>query len=230
MTDPRILPVDLASPLADVVAPLLLPTADPALAAASILELIDRELDRRALALTTLGERLHVGTRDPAASASRIARRVADELHRRGAVGRDERLAISALVEDFAGAELRTPAPAPAPSPAIVGAAVRFHDLEAFAGELKADRDLVERGIVRVAFRRRPFFRGVNVPELLSLIAGAIVAGRYVRLELAIGELWGFDTDQGTRDRAQATETELRAAVEALGLELRDGVIEELDR
>lgn len=227
------LPADLASPLADLLAMRERPeTAVDT--AASILELLDRELDRRGLALTPVepvdAERVLGAERDDtfAGAPTRIARRVELELRRRGELPSSRARIVALVVEVLAADELaQTAAPA---SPAIVGAAVRFHDLEAFTGELKADRDLVERGLVRVAFRRRPILRGGHGPELLTMVAGAIVAGRYVRLELAIGELWGFDADKGVRDQAETAEAELRNHVEALGLELRAGVIEELER
>jgi hypothetical protein len=112
------------------------------------------------------------------------------------------------------------------PSPAVVGGAVTFHELEAFAEELRRDRDLVERGLVRHSYRLRPIIAGAPQPAMLDVVATAIVAGRIVRLELPIGDLWGFrNRDDDVRRRAREAVDNLAGALADARLELREGTI-----
>lgn len=130
---------------------------------------------------------------------------------------------VLATRDALAGLEAKPPAP---PSPAVVGGAVRFRDVDPFAAELERDRDHVDRRIVRATFRARPLISGVPTPSLLILEGAAIVAGRFVRLELPIGELWGMGPDGDVRRKGRELVEALQQRLEAAGLELREGVLE----
>lgn len=136
---------------------------------------------------------------------------------------------VARAIADLVQTELEAVARA-TPSPAIVGGVVRFGDPHTWRDELIRDADLVERGIVRVSFRARPILRDVPTPAVLILEGGAIVAGRIVRLEHPLGELWGrgpdADVQQRGRDLADALTTDLAKH----DLELREGKLEERDR
>jgi hypothetical protein len=103
---------------------------------------------------------------------------------------------------------------------------VRFSDANEFLAELGADRELVERGIVRVTTRRRPIHSGAVIR--LELVAGAIVEGRPVLFERLAGDLWGHADDDGVTKAAQRDLDALEAGIVDLGLEVRPGLLEEV--
>lgn len=104
--------------------------------------------------------------------------------------------------------------------------AARFTDTAEYVAELATDKDLVERGIVRVtllAFPSGP----AGVLTTIILKAGAIVEGRPVILERRIGELWDHAADEQVRETAHNARGELEDGLLDLGLKVRGGVLEE---
>jgi hypothetical protein len=94
-----------------------------------------------------------------------------------------------------------------------------------FAHDLIADKDDVERGVVRLTKTARPAGPAGAALTRVSVEAGAIVAGRLLILRVVCGDLWG----QGPEDeKVQARATELVSALEeqlsTAGFELRAGL------
>lgn len=104
---------------------------------------------------------------------------------------------------------------------------VRFTEPREFVDELRTDAALVERGVVRLSGIYRP--RGDGVTAQLSVIAAAIVEGRPVHLEHPIGDVWGNQADASTVSTAELLMDDLRSELEALGLTIRPGLLEEND-
>lgn len=99
--------------------------------------------------------------------------------------------------------------------------------VEEWCKEIEDDRDLVERGIVRVCFAYKqphaasPMFR-------LHVYATAIVADNLVRLDWYAGELLNTDApaDDPTWVRASETVRKIKVMCDALGFTLRAGSVE----
>jgi len=101
----------------------------------------------------------------------------------------------------------------------IVG---HFNELDDFIDELERDREQVERGIVRVAVIVTADYS--LALRRLRVEAGAIVAGRLVRLQRPCGDLIHAPAnDTEVTGRAQKLVEEISRRVEALGLERRYG-------
>ena len=103
----------------------------------------------------------------------------------------------------------------------------RFTDPREFVQDLTRDVDLVERGIVRVSKVARPAMQGAVTR--VSVNAGAIVANRPVILETLIGDLWGSRDDAKVQAAATAAVDELEHALQAIGLQVRAGMLEARD-
>lgn len=105
---------------------------------------------------------------------------------------------------------------------------VRFNEAPEFVRELEQDRELVERGLVRVTKAYRPAMGGVLTR--VTVLAGAIVDGRPVILERLVGDLWGNPAaDNLVNADADAYIATLEAEVQRLGLTARGGLLEEND-
>lgn len=102
---------------------------------------------------------------------------------------------------------------------------VRFTEPQEFLDELKQDRELVEREIVRASKIARP--DATRILTNVSVQAGAIVAGRPIVLERYVGALWGErERDEQVHAAASELITQIKTRVEELGLELRPGLTE----
>jgi hypothetical protein len=102
------------------------------------------------------------------------------------------------------------------------GIHARFADGDEFVTELTEDKELVERGIVRVAGRARIDSDGTEADILVE--ASAIIAGRLVALRQHCGRVYGVgDHDEQVRTRARDDIAWLRAELENLGLDVRAG-------
>lgn len=101
---------------------------------------------------------------------------------------------------------------------------VRFTEPAEFLDELKRDRDLIERKIVRLSKLGKPSPDGAATAAYV--VAGAIVAGRPVVLERYIGDLWGITASDNRvqRDAGQMMR-ELRAGLAELELDERGGML-----
>lgn len=103
---------------------------------------------------------------------------------------------------------------------------VRFTEPAEYLAELKRDRDLVERGIIRVALVQHAA-GPAGVLIRLRVVAGAIVEGRPVIFERIIGDLWGQQAaDAEVLERAQRIKGELEDGLIDLGLEVRGGTLD----
>src|SRR3954453_1716435 len=102
----------------------------------------------------------------------------------------------------------------------------RLTEVDEFVAELSADRELVERGIVRVTTLARPIMDGALTR--IWVHAGAIIDGRPVVLERHVGELWGGDHDAAVHARAAAIAAALDTAIRKLGLQPRAGQLQEI--
>lgn len=102
-------------------------------------------------------------------------------------------------------------------------AVVKFNEVEAFINELAADANKVDRGIVRIVFRRStdsyPF-------QVLSLIASAVVAGHVVRLERRIGSYVGESDGKRVGEECEMVADKIRSAIAGMSLEVRSGSFE----
>jgi hypothetical protein len=106
-------------------------------------------------------------------------------------------------------------------------ATVKFTDAAEFVEELRKDLDLVERGIVRLTIRARPA-REVDLPDLrhVSVVATALVEGRFVRLDRSCGETWGLDQDKQVLELAEEVQRLIEEFCQETGLKVRGGVYE----
>jgi hypothetical protein len=115
----------------------------------------------------------------------------------------------------------------PEPQPSRVRVlSTGFTEVDEFIADLRADRELVERGIVRLTKLARPAMHGAITR--VSVHAGAIVDGRPVVLERYVGELWGHPRDADVQVAATGLLDEIDAAIRELGLEPRAGHLEEI--
>lgn len=102
----------------------------------------------------------------------------------------------------------------------------RFTDVDEFVADLRVDRQLVERGIVRLTKIARPAMNGAITRVWVH--AGAIVDGRAVVLERYIGDLWRAEADANVQAAATAIVDELEVAILELDLEPRAGHLQEI--
>ncbi len=100
----------------------------------------------------------------------------------------------------------------------------RFTDPREFIEDLARDIDLVERKNVRVSKIARPARQGAVTRVIVT--AGAIVADRPVILQTLIGDLWGSPEDAKVQAAATAAVDEFEQALQAIGLEVRAGMLE----
>lgn len=114
---------------------------------------------------------------------------------------------------------------------------IDFGDIAAFIDELERDAELVDRRIVRIAYRREP--GGPGTYSHVSLVATAKVRAFFqdhngrpvyhdvVRLTKYIGEDWGdrFPVTTTTHERAAEVENNLKQELELRGFEIRGGVL-----
>jgi hypothetical protein len=102
----------------------------------------------------------------------------------------------------------------------------RFSEVDEFIAELTADRELVEREIVRVTELARPVMHGALTRVWVH--AGAIVDGRPVTLQIYVGDLWASAQDDDVQAEAAGLVDRLDAAIRGLGLEPRAGQLQEI--
>jgi hypothetical protein len=108
---------------------------------------------------------------------------------------------------------------------------VLFTDTSEYLEELASERDSVRRGMVRITkiARRAPGLGGA-VTHVAVESAARIDGGDLVRFRGYVGDLWGHTNDAAVQECATALAAEIEAGVEALGLEVRAGLFEELGR
>jgi dsDNA-specific endonuclease/ATPase MutS2 len=102
---------------------------------------------------------------------------------------------------------------------------LRFNDIEEFFEELKKDRDLIERGIVRVTSILRP---SQSVPSIFHIVVAATarVAGEIVRLDIYCGDVFqGFDRDSEVLKAANEKIGMIKERCTSLELDVRAGVL-----
>jgi hypothetical protein len=100
----------------------------------------------------------------------------------------------------------------------------RFSDSDEYLTELEDDRELIERGIVRVSKTAAPSVDGTATDVWVE--SGAIIAGRAVRLREFCGTLWGVGADEQVHGRARELQSWLEGELKRVGLEVRAGVWE----
>ena len=101
---------------------------------------------------------------------------------------------------------------------------VRFTEPSEFLAELARDDDKVDRRIVRISYLFAPTNHGTQ--HVTVLAAYEVVDGGMVVLRRWTGEYWGAGFPREALDAADAVRAEVAAAVEDLGLEVRNGVFE----
>jgi hypothetical protein len=100
---------------------------------------------------------------------------------------------------------------------------VTFHDAGEFLDEIRTDRGLIDRGILRLTVRRRYGSPFVSV----AVVATAAVAGVVVTLQHHVGETFaGDEKATGLSAKTQAILDQVADEAKALGLEVRAGVYE----
>lgn len=99
-------------------------------------------------------------------------------------------------------------------------------DLDTFLEELFADKEKVERKIVRLTYRHDT--RGGAPIERITLRATARVAGEILALNLYLGENWGsgLTETEKLQSKGDAALRRIEEACKELGLELRGGTHE----
>lgn len=104
----------------------------------------------------------------------------------------------------------------------------RFTEPDEFVAELLADRDHVERRLVRLTKSGRPALDGVVTR--IEILGGAIVDGRPVILRRYIGDLWQHPTeDLKVQERAEEVRSRLSIDLTAAGFDVRGGILEAND-
>ncbi len=104
--------------------------------------------------------------------------------------------------------------------------AALFTDGDDYLTELDQDKELIERGIVRVQRATRLAHDGAGSEAFIE--SSAIVDGRLVRLRQPCGTLWGFgDSDQQVHDRVREDLFWLGGELRKLGLDVRAGLWQE---
>ena len=102
---------------------------------------------------------------------------------------------------------------------------IKFNSPSEFIEELQKDKELVERGIVRLTNLARDT-QALPIRHL-SVVATYKVKGEIVRLEKFCGQLWGHEPeDSQAYGRAQGAHDTIKSACRAFGLEIRSGVYE----
>lgn len=100
--------------------------------------------------------------------------------------------------------------------------AARFNDVQEFLADLRADRELIDRDLVRLTLRRgtvKPAF------QTLRVVASAVVAGHLVVLETFPMEyMRGMDSEAAAWKKARDDADVIQTAAEAMGLSVRPGV------
>lgn len=101
---------------------------------------------------------------------------------------------------------------------------VRFTEPSEFLAELARYVEKVARRIVRLSYLFAPTDHGTQ--RVTVLAAYEVVDGGLVQLRRWTGEYWGAGFPREALDAADAVRAEVAAAVEDLGLEVRNGVFE----
>jgi hypothetical protein len=98
-----------------------------------------------------------------------------------------------------------------------------FSSAEEYLLELRLDKELVERGIVRITKVGRPDATGART--FVTVEASAIIEGRVVRFARFIGSLWGVESqDEPVQRRVTELVERLEAGIgEIGGLTTRSG-------
>lgn len=102
---------------------------------------------------------------------------------------------------------------------------VKFNDPKEFLEELAKDAQLIKRSIVRVT-QQTTQSNQVPVIAHLSVVATAEVEGDIVRLDRYCGQLWNIGKDEKVLGLAKEMVNQIIKGCEALGLEVRAGVLE----
>lgn len=109
--------------------------------------------------------------------------------------------------------------------------AVTFTETGEYLEELAADRDDVRRGIVRVTKHATPSSSLNGVITHVTVESAARIDGaELIRYRRYVGDLWGHRDDARVDERASELIAELEAGIKALGLEVRAGFYDALDR
>jgi hypothetical protein len=106
---------------------------------------------------------------------------------------------------------------------------VLFTDPTEYLEELATERDNVRRGIVRITKRAAPALDGA-ITRVSVESAARIEGGDLLRFRGHVGDLWGHRNDAAVQRRATELVAEIDAGVKNLGLEVRAGIFEELER
>jgi len=105
---------------------------------------------------------------------------------------------------------------------------VEFANPSEFLAELREDSRHVDRGIVRVAERRRA--SAMSPVLLVSIVGTARVGADIYRVECNCGALCGIEgNDRRIFAKMQKSFWSLRGSCAGLGLEVRSGMLKESD-
>lgn len=105
---------------------------------------------------------------------------------------------------------------------------VRFNMVDEFCEEMKKDKDIIDRKIIRVTQSFTPSHMTPNI-RIVEVLASYSVSGQIVRLEKRCGEFWGVNTksDQDVIDKADEVMKIIKDKAAKAGLQVRAGVLEE---
>lgn len=90
-----------------------------------------------------------------------------------------------------------------------------------YVEELRRDKELVERGLVRVTESARLDAAGALTH--VAVVFSAIIEGRVVRLRVFCGSLWGGGADEDVQERASELVRKREPQLIDAGLEIRAG-------
>ena len=108
---------------------------------------------------------------------------------------------------------------------------VKFSNVDEFIGELREEKNHVDRSIVRVT-QRSSYKESPSILNL-SIIATCIIKNQIVIFEHFCGQIFSTSNDsisQKVRDQAREISEEVETKVKELGLFVRIGIIEEGDK
>jgi len=105
---------------------------------------------------------------------------------------------------------------------------VNYNSPEEFCEEMEADKDAIDRRIVRVTFLREASKLSPNIFHI-SVIASYSVDGQIVKLQRYCGDIWKMNQEQDDKVWGKANEIAKAITDKALALflEVRPGSLEE---
>ena len=105
---------------------------------------------------------------------------------------------------------------------------VKFNSLAKFCQEMEADKDAIERRIVRITWLREGSKLSPNISHI-SVLSPYTVQGQIVKLVRYCGDIWRINQEGDDKVWAKAEEISkgITDKAKALQLEVRSGSLEE---